>query len=75
MEGKKEHTDESTNMRGYIQEHKCESAQMRAADAEALVVVKVPLTVVVEPTTSKTASSLKFKTLQEHLHIEIHEHK
>ena len=31
-----------------------------------LVVVKVALTVVVEPTTSKTASSLKFKTLQEH---------
>ena len=40
-----------------------------------VVVVKVALTVVVEPTTSKTASSLKFKTLQEHLHIEIHEHK
>ena len=40
-----------------------------------LVVVKVALTVVVEPTTSKTASSLKFKTLQEHLRIEIHEHK
>ena len=29
------HTDESTNMRGDIQEHKYESAQMRAADAEA----------------------------------------
>ena len=63
MEGKKEHTDESTNMRGYM------------VMVMVLVVVKVALTVVVEPTTFKTASSLKFKTLQEHLHIEIHEHK
>ena len=46
-----------------------------SGEVMVLVVVKVALTVVVEPTTSKTASSLKFKTLQEHLHIEIHEHK
>ena len=35
VERKKEHTDEITDMRGDGHEHKCESAQMRAADAEA----------------------------------------